>query len=189
MSCDQDVSMVTLQQGSPEYLSVEAKFKITLSNKTIHKIERVQNMDLWESYSRKLSKLSRKLGRPAEVRDLFHGTGENAVNAICQQGFDWRMNGAHGTAYGKGSYFAVAASYSDGFSNVSRTTGHKMMFLSKVIVGLYVVGNSNTVRPPPRDPNKPYELYHSCVDNQTNPTMFVVFDNDQAYPQFLISYS
>ena len=111
------------------------------------------------------------------------------MKAICQQGFDWRMNGAHGTACGKGSYFAVAASYSDGFSGNSRTTGHKMMFLSKVIVGLYVVGNSGTVRPPPRDPSKPYELYHSCVDNQANPTMFVVFENDQAYPEFLISYS
>lgn len=52
MSSDQDVSMVTLQRSSPEYLRVEAKFNITLRGKTIHKIERVQNIDLWESYSR-----------------------------------------------------------------------------------------------------------------------------------------
>ena len=123
------------------------------------------------------------------MRELFHGTDENAVKAICQQGFDWRLCGAHGTACGKGSYFAVAASYSDSFSGVSSTTRHKMMFFNKVIVGLYVVGNSSTVRPPPRDPSKPYELYHSCVDSPANPSMFVVFENDQAYPEFLISYS
>ena len=140
-------------------------------------------------FDRKLSKLSRKLGREAEVRELFHGSNENAVKAICQQGFDWRLSGVHGTACGKGSYFAVHASTSDGFAAKSGTSGHQMMFLSKVIVGLYVVGNSSTVRPPPRDPSKPYNLYHSCVDNQSNPSMFVVFENDQAYPEFLISYS
>ena len=111
------------------------------------------------------------------------------MKAICQQGFDWRLSGAHGTACGKGSYFAVRASYSDGFSNLSSATGHKMMFLNKVIVGLHAIGNQNNVRPPARDPSKPYELYHSCVDNMTNPVMFVVFENDQAYPEYLISYS
>ena len=124
-----------------------------------------------------------------EVRELFHGSDANAMKAICQQGFDWRLSGVHGTAYGKGSYFAVAALYSDGYATAASGTGHKMMFLNKVIVGLYVVGNSSTMRPPPRDPNKPYELYHSCVNNMANPSMFVVFENDQAYPEFLITYS
>ena len=52
MSPDKDVVMVTLQPGSAQYNHAQTEFKKTLSNKTIHKIERVQNLDLWESYSR-----------------------------------------------------------------------------------------------------------------------------------------
>ena len=52
MSAGQDVVMVTLQPGSAQYNHVQTEFKKTLSGKTIHKIERVQNIDLWESYSR-----------------------------------------------------------------------------------------------------------------------------------------
>jgi hypothetical protein len=52
MTAGQDVVMVALQPGSPQYNHVQAQFKKTLSGKTIHKIERVQNIDLWESYSR-----------------------------------------------------------------------------------------------------------------------------------------
>ena len=155
------------------------KFRVCTSDK----------ISLFIIVCRKLSKLSRKLGRPAEVRELFHGTSESAVKAICQQGFDWRVNGAHGTACGKGSYFAVNASYSNGYSTASPTTRHQMMFLNKVIVGLYTVGNSGMVRPPPINTSQPYELYHSCVDSQASPNMFVVFENDQAYPEFVISYT
>lgn len=139
-------------------------------------------------FYRKFSKLSRKLGRAPEFRQLFHGTSEDSVAAICQQGFDWRLCGVHGTAYGKGSYFAVNANYSDGYTNSSQQ-GHKKMFLAKVIVGTYVGGNSSTVRPPPRDPVKPHELHNSCVDQGQNPTIFVIFDNDQVYPELLITYS
>ena len=41
--------MVALQPGSPHYNRVETEFKKTLKGKTIHKIERVQIIDLWES--------------------------------------------------------------------------------------------------------------------------------------------
>lgn len=34
---------------------------------------------------------------------LFHGTDESLTEAICEQNFDWRMCGVHGTAYGKGT--------------------------------------------------------------------------------------
>lgn len=37
-----------------------------------------------------------------DERQLFHGTSASFVDAICQQNFDWRICGLHGTAYGKG---------------------------------------------------------------------------------------
>lgn len=33
---------------------------------------------------------------------LFHGTDGSLIEAICEQNFDWRLCGLHGTLYGKG---------------------------------------------------------------------------------------
>lgn len=41
-------------------------------------------------------------GKAVDERQLFHGTSTSLVDAICQQNFDWRVNGLHGTSYGKG---------------------------------------------------------------------------------------
>lgn len=41
-------------------------------------------------------------GKEVDERQLFHGTSTNFVDAICQQNFDWRVCGLHGTSYGKG---------------------------------------------------------------------------------------
>ena len=44
-------------------------------------------------------------------------------------------------------------------------------------------------KPPPLIPQKPHgDLYDSVVDNPSNPAIFVVFEFDQCYPEFLISY-
>ena len=41
-------------------------------------------------------------GKMVDERQLFHGTSTGFVDAICQQNFDWRVSGLHGTSYGKG---------------------------------------------------------------------------------------
>lgn len=41
-------------------------------------------------------------GKVVDERQLFHGTSTVFVDAICQQNFDWRVCGLHGTSYGKG---------------------------------------------------------------------------------------
>ena len=55
MSENQDVALVPLDPSSNEYSQGEGEFRKTMRGKTIHKIERVQNEDLWESYSRYIS--------------------------------------------------------------------------------------------------------------------------------------
>ena len=140
-------------------------------------------------YCRKKSLMAKKSGKEPEERQLFHGTKPDTVEAICQQGFDWRMCGKHGTVYGKGSYFACKANYSHSYTaGPGASRGHKQMFLARVLVGSYTNGNSSLTRPPPKDPSKPHVLYDSCCDNTSNPALFVVFENGQSYPEFLITY-
>ena len=54
------------------------------------------------------------------------------------------------------------------------------MFLSLVLVGAYTQGEQNVTRPP--------QLYNSCVDDMTDPNIYVIFHDDQSYPEYLIEY-
>ena len=122
-------------------------------------------------------------------RQLFHGTNPEIVEAICKQNFDWRLHGKNATVYGEGSYFALNSSYSDSYAKED-TKGSKFMFVAKVLVGSYTKGQSSYRRPPSKEPSNPAsDLYDSCVDDQSSPTIFVVFDTDQFYPGNIIEYT
>ena len=122
-------------------------------------------------------------------RQLFHGTNPEIVEAICKQNFDWRLHGKNATVYGEGSYFALNSSYSDSYAKED-TKGSKFMFVAKVLVGSYTKGQSSYRRPPSKEPSNPAsDLYDSCVDDRSFPTIFVVFDTDQFYPEYIIEYS
>ena len=122
-------------------------------------------------------------------KQLFHGTNPEIVEAICKQNFDWRLHGKNATKYGEGSYFALNSSYSDAYATED-VNSSKFMFVAKVLVGSYTVGQSSYRRPPQKDPGNPAsDLYDSCVDDRWSPTIFVVFDDDQYYPEYIIKYS
>ncbi|XP_074973607.1 protein mono-ADP-ribosyltransferase PARP12-like isoform X2 [Phalacrocorax aristotelis] len=130
----------------------------------------------------------KKLNKPKQVdeRLLFHGTNVSHVPAICEQNFDWRICGTHGTMYGKGSYFARDASYSHDYC--SSHNGRYSMFVALVLVGDFVEGKPEYVRPPlrARDSNR---LYDSCVNDLTDPSIFVIFEKHQIYPAYILEYS
>lgn len=63
------------------------------------------------------------------------------------------------------------------------------MFLGRVETGTFSVGRKGIYAPPPVDPSDPGVLYHSVVDNKDNPSIFVVFNTDRAYPEYCITFS
>ena len=140
------------------------------------------------SLQRKKEKM-RESQQTVDERSLFHGTTSDVVEAICKRNFDWRLSGKHATRFGEGSYFARDASYSHRYAKKDADGIHHM-FLAKVLVGSYIKGQANYRTPPPKNPEDPgSDLYDSCVNNQSNPSIFVVFDIDQLYPEYIISYS
>ena len=42
---------------------------------------------------------------------LFHGTQSMYVDGICKEGFDWRMCGVNGTAYGQGGWRLIVRKF------------------------------------------------------------------------------
>ena len=130
----------------------------------------------------------REQRKPMSEKLLFHGTTPDVVDAICTRNFDHRVCGKNGTKYGQGSYFAVDASYSNDFS---KTEGDetRYMFLAKVLTGEFIRGKKDFRRPPLKDPrNLAGDLYDSCVNDENLPKIFVIFDNEQCYPSYLIKY-
>jgi poly [ADP-ribose] polymerase 7/11/12/13 len=110
-----------------EYKKVADRFAETMPGVVLKSIQRIQNRDLWESFDAFRTRMNRKRSSPATQMTLFHGTGKQFIEAICQQGFDWRMCGTSvGTVWGKGSYFARDASYSKSYTNC------RTMFLVQV---------------------------------------------------------
>lgn len=61
------------------------------------------------------------------------------------------------------------------------------MFVALVLVGNYTQGSKRYVRPPPKGKGKTF--YNSCVDSESDPSIYVIFDKQQIYPEYLINYS
>ncbi|XP_065514711.1 protein mono-ADP-ribosyltransferase PARP12-like isoform X2 [Caloenas nicobarica] len=178
--------LVKLSDTSCEYGKIKTLFEKTMKDCCIHQLQRIQNPTLWQVFQWQKEQM-KKLNKSKSVdeRLLFHGTNPSHVSAICEQNFDWRICGTHGTTYGKGSYFARDASYSHQYC--SSQHGHYTMFVAHVLVGDFVQGNHKYLRPPPR-PGSKNRLYDSCVDDPTDPSIFVVFEKHQIYPAYIVEY-
>ncbi len=80
---------VQVLPGSSEFQVVQERMAETMAHSTIHKLERVQNLALWDYYSMKKLRLARLGIEPNEV-SLWHGTSRTdpaAIYADVQDGF------------------------------------------------------------------------------------------------------
>lgn len=55
------------------------------------------------------------------------------------------------------------------------------MFVARVLVGDFIEGNMTY--------NSPPAPYDSCVDSRLNPSVFVIFQKEQIYPEYVIEYT
>uniref|UniRef100_A0A1A7ZYT4 Poly (ADP-ribose) polymerase family, member 12a n=1 Tax=Nothobranchius furzeri TaxID=105023 RepID=A0A1A7ZYT4_NOTFU len=183
---DLGFEFVLLSSSSPDHNMIQTLFKCTMRQSKIKSIQRIQNPSLWKSFHCQKEQMQKTNGgKTVDERYLFHGTDERLVDEICDQNFDWRVCGSHGTVYGKGSYFAKDASYSNKYSR-AKGGRNKVMFVALVLVGEYTLGRHSYVRPPPKKGSR--TLYDSCVNSETNPSIFVIFEKQQIYPEYLIMY-
>ncbi|RVE60397.1 hypothetical protein OJAV_G00180590 [Oryzias javanicus] len=190
MTASEAMKAVPLSQSSTEYKFVKAAFKRT-ARQTVIKIERLQNIHLRRAYEAQKKHIAFKnatLGGENE-KILFHGTTHENCNSIRTTGFNRRFAGQNATVFGEGTYFAVNASYS-AQSTYSQpgADGSQLMFVARVLTGVYAQGQSGMKVPPSRNAQQPNERCDSVVDNLSNPSMYVVFHDDQAYPDYLITF-
>lgn len=133
---------------------------------------------------------------------LFHGTKPASVATLCNRGFDERVGSLEGL-FGSGCYFAENSSKSDEYVP---TNGQQFMFLCRVVLGspFKTLTTHRLMRRPPCIQGHPEKMRctHDLHDSLVAPpkTMdakavlskfreFIVYDGDQAYPEYLIEYS
>ncbi|NXU15468.1 PAR12 polymerase, partial [Pardalotus punctatus] len=177
---------VVISNVTSEYNEIKQLFHQTMKNYSILKIQRIQNPSLWKVFQWQKEKMKRENGgKEVQEKLLFHGTDIISMKMVCTQNFDWRICGSNGINYGKGIYFARDACYSHAYCQ-AREKG-RLMFVARVLVGDYVKGNAAYVRPPRKCADGLW-FYDSCVDDELNPSVFVVFEKHQIYPEYIIEY-
>jgi hypothetical protein len=174
---------------SQEYKDVYKKFSGQMKRGfQLQEIRRIENYNLmkWYNVTKASIAAKHKKGDPNE-KQLFHGTTTEVGKLIKEQGFDLRFSKFTGY-YGAGIYFSPYSSYSDSYAVKDPVTELKYMFLARVLVGNEYIctQNNNSLRRPPPIPNSTTELYDSVYGKAEKHT--IVYENDQAYPEYLIIY-
>ncbi|XP_050959395.1 protein mono-ADP-ribosyltransferase PARP11 isoform X2 [Labeo rohita] len=180
--------LISLRKDSSEYQKVERFVRDAgLLHDPIVSIKRIQNLDLWELFCRKKIQLMRIKGQSdIEEQMLFHGTSAKNVHSICTFNFNCRLSDKKRKAHilGKGTYFAKHASFATKYSE-NTSQGTKVMLLARVIVGKCKTGRQDYCTP---DDDLDEKIHDSCVDNTLCPRIFVIFDSNQIYPEYVFEY-
>ncbi|GAQ78742.1 hypothetical protein KFL_000180250 [Klebsormidium nitens] len=175
-----------LPEGSEEYNLVFSQFigqgDVIPSGfpAAVRRILRVQNPDEYDYYALTRAKVGGE-------RWLFHGTSADAAERIAAVGFDRSFS--RRCAFGPGCYFARTPSVSVQYCDPDED-GVQRMFLAQVLVGTWTStprGGSPPVVKTERAPG--YARFDSVVDSEFNPDIFVVFQDHQAYPAYLIEFT
>ncbi|KAM6202240.1 zinc finger CCCH-type antiviral protein 1 [Rhynchocyon petersi] len=161
-----------------EYAEISESFKASMKNYKIIKIKKIENTELMSAFQRKKSTM-----KFANEKLLFHTTHRLNVAYICENNFDWTLHRTFELKYGKGNYFTKDAITSH--RNCLCDDKSLVMFVARVLVGNFTEGNMTYKEPPLSKDGR----FDSCVDNNLNPSVFVIFQKDQIYPQYMIEYT
>ena len=141
--------LVVLQPTSQEYNEVVNRLRSTLPAASIIKVERIQNHWLWTRYQQDKQRIVRKVGGEANEMIVYHGTSDNSPSLIYkgEHGFESRLSSSG--MWGKASYFAVNASYSNSYA-FRCENGNMQLFSVKICAGDVVeMAPDKTLRLPP----------------------------------------
>ena len=188
------LSLLDPVSESEEYELVTSQFLLTLPQVDILKVERVQNKVAWRKY-RHRSQLMKEFDK-SYLREelLFHGTRNNKPEDIYKgaDGFDMRFSNAG--MWGRGNYFAVNSSYSNSYA--FSANGTRKMFAAYVLTGnsVYRPPNGSLRKPPLIDDSggssTSIQRRYDSVNGTTGGTrVYITYDNDHAYPAYLITYN
>ena len=186
---DSPSELKPVPEGSREWNGVQDLLRKSLAAAQLKKLERIQNIPLWEKYAFFKQQMHRRNNGETNELLLFHGTRQTSPNEIIEseKGFDFRFGG--NCMWGAAAYFAVNASYSDRYAH--QTKGpfvYKQFLLARVLTGHSKALQPNTSlrKPPPKeDESGDYDTVNGHTGGSQ---VYMVYDHEKAYPAYLITY-
>ena len=103
----------------------------SFKNACILYIDKIINPHLIRAFETRRAEFISRDVDPNE-QQLFHGTKSDAVQSICMNGYKAEFNKV--SAYGRGTYFSSAGSYSKNYADVTGG-GESFMFVNRVLLG------------------------------------------------------
>ena len=190
---NEEILLVPLLPEEDEFHRISALFLQSMPSRQIRRIERIQNMLLWRKFmdrARQMMEYDQVLGE----QTLFHGTRTNKPERIYRGDASFDMRFCQSGMWGRGNYFAVNSSYSNAYAHVE-PGGVRQMLVANVLTGhSYQCQPDKTLTQPPlrgqiRDDGTVSRQYDSVCGNTNGSKVYITYDNDKAYPAYLISYT
>ena len=190
-SSREEFKLVLLDPLQDEFHRISAYFLQSMPHCEIRRIDRIQNKLLWMKYrdrARQMYNYDQVLGEMS----LFHGTGSHKPEEIYTGDASFDMRYCQKGMWGRGNYFAVNASYSNSFAHTDKD-GVRQMLMANVLTGHSHQCNSDrSLTKPPFRPSQGVGTvkcrYDSVCGFTGGSKVYITYDNDRAYPAYLISY-
>ena len=196
---NEDFQIVPLDEQSVEFQCVAERFYSTMENAAkIKRIDRIQNRLLWHKYTDKSKEMAKFGDGVLNEELLFHGSGKNDPVNIYKGDASFDMRFSRDGMWGKGNYFAVNASYSDGyaFTKTTATMKCKMMLAALVLTGHSFYSKPQKFTHPPyleeahgAPLGRVRRRYDSVSGTTGGSKVYITYDNTLAYPAYLITYT
>jgi len=177
MSAYAGVKRANVFMSDKRYDKIEEGIRKSYPNSCILWIEEISNPELEDRYQAQKVEIEAKRGKPCKELQLYHGTKEEAANSIIRDGFNPDFN--YRAAYGKGTYFAVNASYSRDYAPPA-SDDVSFMLICSVLVG--EIGQYGAQQPVNT------KLHDNAVDNMKSPSIYVTPYAAGAIPRFIVAF-
>ena len=187
----EEFKLVLLDPLQDEFHRISALFLQSMPGCQIKQIDRIQNKLLWRKYcnrARQMFTYDQVLGEMS----LFHGTASHKPEEIYTGDVSFDMRYCQSGMWGRGNYFAVDASYCNSYA-------HTEGGVRQMLMGNVLTGHSYQCHPDHRLTQPPFRLQSQGVGTVTRrydsvcgvtggSKVYIIYDNDKAYPAYLISY-
>ena len=155
--------------GSKLYDELVGILRESFENACVLYIDKISNPELEAAFLKRKATFA-ELGVGDEKR-LFHGTTADAIVSICNDGY--KSSYSKVAAYGIGTYFSSAGSYSKNYAKVTGR-GESFMLVNRVLLGRYTPSE--------------YGGRYSGDSGGDGHTIFVTKHDDAALPEYVICF-
>lgn len=153
---------------------------------TIVRIRQVCNMRLQKRFETQRCLMGNETGETW----LFHGTKKNPIDKVVAQGLDTRVS-SYDAYLGQGIYGTQSMSYvHNSYVHIRPDKTHVVLLLQVLLGRCFVMQDSyQGLRRPPLDDDtgRMWDSTSLVVENSET-TIYAVYDNSQVYPCYIIEY-